>query len=160
VAQPCQPSLVTRPERLFDGYIFDLDGTIYLGDALLPGAHRLIRALRRLDRRLLFLSNNPTKDRAAYVEKLAHLGIPASPDEVLNTVVTTTHWLRRHFPAATIFAIAEEPLQRALRDGGFRLSDDPSQIDVVIASYDRTFDYRKLQIAFDALWSGDAARGG
>ena len=39
-----------------------------------------------------------------------------------------------------------------LRNEGFELSDDPEKIDIVIASYDRTFDYRKLQIAFDALW--------
>src|SRR5207249_2403945 len=76
------------------------------------------------------------------------------------TVVTTTHWLQQHHPTATVFAIAEEPLQRALRDAGFRLSDDPAQIDLVIASYDRTFDYRKLLIAFDALWPGGAGRPG
>jgi len=161
VGLPHQPPVsVVRPERLFAGYIFDLDGTIYLGDSLLPGAQRLIHALRQLNRRLLFLSNNPTKDPAAYAAKLTSLGIPATPDEVLNTVVTTTHWLRQHLPTATVFAIAEEPLQRALRDAGLRLSDDPAQIDVVIASYDRTFEYRKLQIAFDSLWPSDTARGG
>ena len=153
-------SLVVRPSRLFAGYIFDLDGTIYLGDSLLPQARRLVQALRQLGRRLVFLSNNPTKDPAAYAAKLTQLGVPASSDEVLNTVVTTTRWLRQHHPGGTVFAIAEEPLQRALRDAGFRLSEDPTQIDVVIASYDRTFDYRKLQIAFDALWPGRAGVGG
>jgi ribonucleotide monophosphatase NagD (HAD superfamily) len=53
---------------------------------------------------------------------------------------------------ATVFPIAEEPLINALRDAGIRLSEDPSEIDIVIASYDRGFNYRKLQIAFDALW--------
>ena len=61
-------------------------------------------------------------------------------------------WLRSHHPDAVVFPIAEEPLIRALREAGVRLSEDPAEIDIVVASYDRTFDYRKLQIAFDALW--------
>ena len=146
------------PDRVFDGYLFDLDGTLYLGNELLPGAARLIAALRRLERRILFLSNNPTKEPSEYAAKLTALGIPAHEGEVVNTVTTMTRWLLRHAPGATVFAIAEEPLIRALRRAGIRLSDDPAEIDVVIASYDRSFDYRKLQIAFDALWFHKRAR--
>lgn len=147
-----------RPERLYAGYIFDLDGTIYLGEGLLPGASRLIAALRAAGRRVLFLSNNPTKDPAMYAAKLTALGIATTPAEVVNTVTTMTHWLRRHHPEATVYPIAEEPLVGALRDAGIRISDDPAEIDFVIASYDRTFTYRKLQIAFDALWYHKRAR--
>ncbi|MGH2530795.1 MAG: HAD-IIA family hydrolase [Thermomicrobiales bacterium] len=150
--------LIRAPDILFDGYIFDLDGTIYLGDTPLPGARRLIATLRDLDRRVLFLSNNPTKDRAQYAAKLSGMGIPTTPDQVLNTVVTMTDWLLRHHPTATVFPIGEEPLKRALTDVGIRISEDPAEIDVVIASYDRTFDYRKLQIAFDAIWFHKRAR--
>ena len=46
------------PERLYEGYVFDLDGTIYLGDELLPGAERLVLKLRELGKRVIFLSNN------------------------------------------------------------------------------------------------------
>jgi HAD superfamily hydrolase (TIGR01450 family) len=146
------------PRRLYGGYIFDLDGTIYLGDALLPGAARVVAALRRLDRRLLFLSNNPTSTPATYAAKLTRLGIPVTAPEVLNTVTTMVRWLSEHHPGATVFPIAEAPLVEALTAAGFRVSDDPAAIDVVIASYDRGFDYRKLQIAFDALWFHRRAR--
>jgi HAD superfamily hydrolase (TIGR01450 family) len=141
-----------RPDRVFEGYVFDLDGTLYLGDDLLPGAHRLIEGIRALGKRVLFLSNNPTKDPTEYVAKLGKLGIPAQPSEVLNTVVTMVRWLQRTHPDATVYPIAEAPLQRALAAAGIRTSEDPAEIDIVIASYDRTFEYRKLQIAFDALW--------
>jgi ribonucleotide monophosphatase NagD (HAD superfamily) len=57
-----------------------------------------------------------------------------------------------HHPHAIVFPIGEEPLSAALREAGFAISDDPARIDVVIASYDRHFDYSKLQVAFDALW--------
>jgi arabinose operon protein AraL len=154
-----QPSRsLVQPERLYEGYIFDLDGTIYLGPQLLPGARRLIAVLRGLRKRVLFLSNNPTKDPEAYAERLSGLGIPADPSEVLNTVVTTTRWLIQNYPTATVFAISEEPLKRALAAAGMRMSEDPAEIDFVIASYDRTFEYRKLQIAFDALWYHRRAR--
>jgi HAD superfamily hydrolase (TIGR01450 family) len=140
-----------RPDHLLDGYIFDLDGTIYLGDELLPGARRLVEALRALDRQVLFLSNNPTKDPVEYAAKLNRLGIPTTPENILNTVTTTVDWFRRYHPEATVFPVSEAPLVRALNDAGIRISEDPAEIDFVIASYDRTFEYRKLQIAFDAI---------
>jgi HAD superfamily hydrolase (TIGR01450 family) len=118
----------------------------------------VVDALRRLDRRLLFLSNNPTSTPATYAAKLTRLGIPVAPPEVLNTVTTMVRWLSEHHPGATVFPIAEAPLVEALTAAGFRVSDDPAAVDVVIASYDRGFDYRKLQIAFDALWFHRRAR--
>ncbi len=153
-----QPSKVSKtPEKLYDGYVFDLDGTIYLGDELLPGAKRLVLKLRELDRRVVFLSNNPTKDPRMYAEKLTKLGLETPAGEIVNTVVTMTQWLIQNHPDATVFPIAEEPLKNALREAGINTSEEPEEIDIVIASYDRGFDYRKLQIAFDAIWFHERA---
>lgn len=149
---------MNRPERIYAAYVFDLDGTVYLGDELLPGAERLIAALRSGGRAVHFVSNNPTKDPQQYADKLSGLGLKTPVSEVISSTVTTTHWLLDNAPNAVVFAIGEEPLQRALREAGIRMSDDPSQIDIVIASYDRSFDYRKLQIAFDAIWFHRRAR--
>src|SRR5680860_419930 len=91
------------PASLYAGYIFDLDGTIYLGDEILPGAANVIATLRRLDRRILFLSNNPTRASRDNVAKLARFGISVPPREVLNTVETMTAWLLRHHPGSTVF---------------------------------------------------------
>lgn len=140
------------PTEFYDAYIFDMDGTIYLGDHLLPGAKRLIEELRRRDIPVRFLSNNPTKDPHLYVDKLERLDIPTPLEDIANTVVTMTRWLKEHHPDKTVFPIAEQPLIDALQDAGIKISDDPEKIDIVIASYDRAFDYRKLQIAFDAIW--------
>lgn len=150
--------LPERPTRMYGGYLFDLDGTIYLGDELLPGAHRLVTTLRREGCQTLFLSNNPTRDPQMYADKLARLGLPTPTSHIVNTVVTMTAWLRKEAPGASVFVIGEEPLQRALRDAGIRTTERPEEIDIVVASYDRSFDYRKLQIAFDALWHLRRAR--
>jgi HAD superfamily hydrolase (TIGR01450 family) len=141
-----------RPDRLYEGYVFDLDGTIYLGDELLPGVERLVLKLRELEKRVIFLSNNPTKDPEMYSEKLGKLGLKTPAGEIVNTVVTMTQWLLQNHPGATVFPISEEPLKNSLREAGIKMSEDPEEIDIVIASYDRGFEYRKLQIAFDAIW--------
>ncbi len=150
--------LTHAPDRLYGGYVFDLDGTIYLGSDLLPGAARLVDALRDMDRKVVFVSNNPTRDPEEYARKLSDLGIPTPASEVINTVVTTTEWLAANASEATVFPISEEPLKRALRRQGIRISEDPAEIDIVIASYDRQFEYRKLQIAFDAVRGARRAR--
>lgn len=142
----------TSPTELYDAYVFDMDGTIYLGDHLLPGAKRLIEGLRTLGKPVRFLSNNPTKDPHQYLAKLEKLDIPTPVEEIANTVVTTTRWLKANHPDATVFPISEQPLKDALAAAGIKMSDNPEEIDIVIASYDRTFEYRKLQIAFDAIW--------
>jgi HAD superfamily hydrolase (TIGR01450 family) len=153
---PVEPIRV--PGGLYEGYVFDLDGTIYLGDDLLPGARRLIEELRGRGKRVVFLSNNPTRAPEMYSEKLTRLGLPTPTGEIVNTVVTMTRWLSQNHPDATVFPISEEPLKNALRETGIKMSENPEEIDIVIASYDRTLEYRKLQVAFDAIWYHKRAR--
>jgi len=155
MASPPRPRV---PDRLFAAYLFDLDGTVYLGDQLLPGARELIEALRERGLPVRFLSNNPTSDPEQYAAKLTRLGLPTPAAEVVNTVVTMTRWLQEHAPGAVVYPIAEAPLWRALDRAGIRTSSDPAEIDVVVASYDRGFTYQKLQIAFDAIWYHRRAR--
>jgi HAD superfamily hydrolase (TIGR01450 family) len=153
-----RPSSQRVPDRPYAAYLFDLDGTIYLGDELLPGARRLIEGLRERDLPVRFLSNNPTKDPEQYAAKLDGLGLPTPVGEIVNTVVTMTRWLLDNAPDAVVYPISEPPLIRALDQAGIRTSSDPAEIDVVVASYDRTFTYEKLQVAFDAIWFHGRAR--
>jgi len=140
------------PSHLYKAYFFDLDGTVYLGDEPLPGAVSTIQALKDAGALVRYLSNNPTRTPSEYAAKLTRLGIPTADSDVITTIQTTIWWLKNNRPNAVVFPIAEAPLIDALTQAGFRISDDASQIDVVIASYDRTFTYSKLQTAFDALW--------
>jgi phosphoglycolate/pyridoxal phosphate phosphatase family enzyme len=141
-------------DRTFSGYVLDLDGTVYLGDALLPGARRTIETLRGMGARVVFLSNKPLETRADYAAKLTRLGIPTSPDEVINSSWVMARWLKKEAPGAALFVIGERPLLDELREAGFRLTEDPDAVDFVVASFDRTFEYRKLQVAFDAIRVG------
>jgi phosphoglycolate/pyridoxal phosphate phosphatase family enzyme len=139
---------------IYDGYIFDLDGTVYLGDQLLPGVVELFSQLRERGKRIAFLSNNPTKNRAQYVEKLNRLGIVAQLDEVINSSSVMVQWLLANAPQARLYVVGEAPLIGDLEAAGFQFSEQAGEIDIVVASFDRTFVYRKLQIAFDAIRAG------
>ncbi len=142
----------TRPEEFYDAYLFDLDGTIYLGEELLPGARELLDSLRSRGSQRVFLSNNPTKSPQMYVDKLRRLGIEAELEEILNTIISTVGWIKANRPRAKVFPISDPPLVAALEEAGIEITENPAEIDIVIASYDHDFNYRKLQIAFDALW--------
>jgi len=102
---------------------------------------------------MVFVSNKPLQSRTDYAAKLTRLGVPTQPDDVINSSLVLTRYLGREMPGATVFAIGEPSLLEELA-AGFRLSEDPDEIEVVIASFDRTFDYRKLNIGFQALRRG------
>ena len=146
-------SLLT-PERFFAGYIFDLDGTVYLGEALLPTAGETLRVLRARGLRTIFISNNPTHAREDYATKLTRLGVPTSVEDILTSSLVLVDFLKRRMPGARLFVVGEEPLCEELRRSGFELTEQAHNVDAVIASFDRTFVYRKLQIAFDAIRAG------
>jgi NagD protein len=139
--------------KLYDAYIFDLDGTVYLGDALLPTAGETIQQLRRLGKRTVFLSNNPTHSRATYAAKLTRLGLPTAAEDVVNSSWVMVDFLKWQMPGARLFVVGEDSLHQELQQAGFRLRND-AQVDAVIASFDRTFAYWKLQVAFDAIRGG------
>jgi NagD protein len=146
--------MTRRPTRYYAGYVFDLDGTVYLGDALLPGAKRTIETLREQGCRMVFVSNKPVETRQSYADKLTRLGLPTAVEQIVNSTQVTVHELLLDAPGSRVFPIGEQVLIDALLAAGFRLSETPGEIDFVIASFDRTFVYRKLQIAFDAIRAG------
>jgi len=143
---------ITLPHR---GWLFDLDGTVYLGEALLPGAAETIAALRADGRRVAFLSNKPLYTRRDYAEKLTRLGVATSVEEVVNSSIVLVRHLRTLDPGAPVFVIGEPPLIAELRDHGFEVRDDADVRWVVIA-FDRTFDYAKLNTALQAVRRRDA----
>ncbi|NWF54359.1 MAG: HAD-IIA family hydrolase [Syntrophaceae bacterium] len=138
----------------FLGYIFDLDGTIYRGEKLIPGARQTVERLKALSKKIVYLSNKAIQTRENYAAKLTRLGIPTGPDEVINSSLVMARWLCAEAPGATIFIIGEAPLLQELGRAGFRFSERAGDIQFVIVSFDRTFDYRKLNIALQAIKKG------
>lgn len=147
------PSFPT-PQILYDAYIFDLDGTCYLGDALLPTVQETITRLRDIGKRTVFLSNNPTQTREAYAERLTRLGLPTPASDVINSSLVMVDFLSKRMPGARLFVVGEASLERELAAAGFELAAEAAGVAAVIASFDRAFNYHKLQVAFDAIRAG------
>jgi NagD protein len=139
---------------MFKGFIFDLDGTVYRSDRLIPGADIVIRLLRERGRKIVFLSNKPIQTREDYASKLTRLGIPTLSDEVINSTFVMTNYLKKIAPQARLFVVGETPFIEELRRAGFKITDEPEKVEYVVVALDRTFDYGKLNIAFQAIRLG------
>jgi arabinose operon protein AraL len=141
------------PRLPYRGWLLDLDGTVYLGERLIPGADATIAALRAAGRRVAFLSNKPLQTREEYAAKLTRLGVPAAPDDVINSSLVLARHLRERDPGAPVFVIGEPPMIAEMRAHGFEVRGDEHVRWVVIA-FDRTFDYAKLNTALQAVKRG------
>jgi arabinose operon protein AraL len=144
------PKLTT----LYDAYLMDLDGTVYLGDRLLPTARETILKLRQMHRRVIFLTNEASQTRQHFANKLEGLGLPTHSADIINPTTALIGYLHQHYPSGRLFVIGEPALCNELQQAGFYLYDAPDQVEVVIASNDHHFDYRKLKIAFDSIRAG------
>jgi arabinose operon protein AraL len=148
-----------------DGFVFDLDGTVYLGDQALPGAVEALQLLRRQGKRIVFVSNKPLQTRSDYAVKLNNLGIMASREDVITSGFVLGHHLAQSQPHLRLYVVGEQSLRDELRDHGLIVQDEyldqdpqqvihPQDVDAVVVAFDRTLDYRKLNTAYQALQNG------
>ncbi|MBR5428690.1 MAG: haloacid dehalogenase, partial [Clostridia bacterium] len=78
-------------------WLFDMDGTLYLGDRLFPFTLPLLTLLKERGRKYLFMTNNSSKSVADYIKKLGRLGIPAGEDEFITSAQATAYYLEKHY---------------------------------------------------------------
>ncbi len=135
------------------GFIVDLDGTVYLGDALIPGSAETIAWMRRRGR-VIFLSNKPTDSPAAYAAKLCGLGVPTEDEEVITSVAIAIQYLRENRPGARFHLIGESFVESRLLDAGLIVGRTPDETDIVVVSLDRGLTYAKLHHAYLAARAG------
>ena len=140
--------------KQYQGYLFDLDGTIYLGKELIHGADTAVASLRERGAQVLFLSNKPIARRADYAEKLSALGIPVVEEDVVNSPFAAARHLAAEHPDARVHVIGEQPLLDELTEAGVQLTDEIGKTDILLVSWDREIDYGKLHRAHDMLTAG------
>ncbi|MCU6791395.1 HAD-IIA family hydrolase [Paenibacillus sp. WQ 127069] len=137
------------------GYIFDLDGTVYLGDTMIEGAALAISQLRDRGDKVVFLSNKPIAPRISYAEKLTKMGIPTSIHDVLNSSLIVARYLQRHVKQGQhVYVVGEEPICEELRLHGVPLTDEGHKTDYVVLSWDRSFNYDTLNFVYQAVLRG------
>lgn len=130
-----------RRIRLF---LFDLDGTLYLGERLFDFTPALLRTIRARGADYRFLTNNSSRSVADYVTRLARLGIPAAAEDFLTSSQATAWYLRREKPDARLYVCGTASLKAELAREGFSVTEDPDCADCVVMGYDTELSYQKL----------------
>ena len=138
----------------FEGAVLDMDGTIYRGKQALPGAAEAVGQLREAGIQPLFFSNNPTKSRQAYTERLDRFGIDAEPDEVLSAGTVTTEFLADEHAEEAVFLIGADGLKAQFEDAGVNLVADATAADILVVSWTREFGYDDLLAGYRAIDTG------
>lgn len=136
-------------------YLLDMDGTIYLGDELIDGSTEFLKTLKDKGKRYIFLTNNSSKDKHSYVEKLNNLGIDATSEEVFTSGEATTMYLSKLKPNARIYLLGTPALEEEFERAGFILERERNKdIDYVVLGFDTTLTYEKLWAACEYVSEG------
>ncbi len=136
--------------------IFDLDGVLYTGDEPVPFAVESVNAFRSRGFTVRFLTNNSSRTRAFYADKLQDMGFQASEDEIMSSASAARRLLLERSPeGARAFVIGEEGLFEELGPE-FRIvgTDELETADYVVVGFDREFNYEKLAYGLEALLAG------
>lgn len=123
-------------------FLFDMDGTIYLGDKLLPGAQNFLRDLDQKNVPFYFLTNNSSRSRADYVEKLDRLGLKTRAEKIFSSGEATAIYLKKRGGGKRIFMVGTPSLEREFVEHGFQLVQDNP--DYAVLGFDTTLTYEKL----------------
>jgi HAD superfamily hydrolase (TIGR01450 family) len=133
-------------------FLFDMDGTFYLGDQLLEGAARMVEVVRARGQDFLYLTNNSSKNARLYAEKLTRLGLPTDAGRVLTSGAATAAHLQSQRPGARVFVVGTPALEEEFLTRGFVL--DEQTPDLVALGFDTGFTYAKLWRLCDFVRAG------
>ena len=134
------------------GFIIDLDGTLYRGSERLPYAREFVEAIRASGAPLLLMTNNTTRTPEDVVHHLNELGIPAMPQEVFTAAQAAARYLDERGGGRRVYCIGEHGLSAALTENGFALVEQDA--DYVVQGLDRSFDYGTLSRALALIGGG------
>ncbi|MBE6585879.1 MAG: HAD-IIA family hydrolase [Ruminococcaceae bacterium] len=137
------PSInILRDKQL---YIFDMDGTIYLGSIVFDFAIRFIENLRRAGKRVMFFTNNASRSTNVYLEKLTRLGFSPTAEEIMSSADVTVAYLKTYHKDQTVYLVGTKQLESQFCAAGIRLATGKEDIvDVVVSSFDTELTYEKL----------------
>ena len=132
-----------------------MDGTIYLGDRLIPGALEFLAEIKRGGGRAIFLTNNSSRAPKDYAEKLARLGIEAEESDVFTSGDAAAELLEKKFGfGSSCFLMGTPSLEKLFADRGFVLCSEGEKADFVLLGFDKTLTYDKIRVACDYINAG------
>ena len=125
-------------------YLFDMDGTLYLGSRLYDFTIELLQEIRRTGGKYLFITNNSSKSVADYVKKLAGFGIEATRDDFMTSSQATAYYLHKHHEGQRLYVCGTESLKEELRSEGFTVTTNIDEVDCIVMGFDTELTFQKL----------------
>ncbi len=132
-------------------FVLDMDGTIYLGEKILPGAIEFVKTAREKGIKVVFFTNNASKNPYNYVDKLNRMGFGAERQDVVTAGDVTIEYLKKHRAGEAVYLVGTPALEQSFKDAGITLS---TEANIVVSSFDTTLTYEKLVIACDLIRNG------
>ena len=143
-------------------FLFDMDGTLYLGDEVYDGAIELMHGLPALGKKYIYLTNNSSRAGVDYISRLRRLGFPCEAENVFTSGMATGMYLKQMHPGESVYLAGTRAFYRELRSYGIRLVNvedghtDADTVDVVVQGFDTELVYEKLDRACHFLRRGAA----
>ncbi len=132
---------ILRSKKL---YLFDMDGTLYLGSRLYDFTLELLATLKATGRSYLFLTNNSSKSVEDYVKKLGKLGIEATRDDFMTSSQATAFYLHKHHEGQKLYVCGTESLKEELRMEGFTVTTELDEVECIVMGFDTELTFQKL----------------
>ena len=134
------------------GFLIDMDGVIYGGDVLIPGADRFIHSLIEFEIPFTFMTNNSQRTPLEVVRKLRKLGVEVTERHVYTSAMATGKFIAGQMPGGSVYVLGEGGLLSSLHDHGLKLVEtDP---DFVVLGEGRNFTLEMVQKAVDMILAG------
>ena len=125
-------------------FLFDMDGTLYLGDRLYDFTPALLEAIKKSGGKYMFMTNNSSKSVLDYIKKLDKLGIKAEYDDFITSSQATAYYLEKYHKGARLYVCGTESLKAELRRGGFEVTDELEKVDMIVMGFDTELTFKKL----------------
>ncbi len=136
----------------FTGFMIDMDGTVYKGGDLIPGATDFISLLKSKGIPFVFLTNNSSHCRTFYLEKLRRMGFDVTIDNVLTSNTATIRFILSERKGKKVYVVGSDDVKAEIIDAGVDVVEDNP--DVVYLTFDRTITYEKINKAYKFLIRG------
>ena len=134
------------------GLMIDMDGTIYKGRNIIPGAKEFIDFLVEKKIPFVFLTNNSSHTRDYYSDKLRAMGFRAGKERILNSTIATVRFIKERRAGKTAFIVATPEVTREIEDLG--ITNDDEDPDIVLLTFDTTITFDKINKAYHHIMNG------
>jgi len=135
-------------------FLFDMDGTLNMGDVPIKGAFDTLRYLEAHGKKVCFVTNNSSKTANDYLIKLKKMGYDAKGEQIVTSAMATAQYVSRYYPYKSVYVLGTDALKQEFKDYGIEVKDLGEDADIVVLAFDTELTYAKLFHATNLIHKG------